>query len=316
MNTPRESRLRAFAAKLRGFLRGRQSDDQVEDEIREHLRLLTERFVAHGMSKQEAATAARRQFGNTTLLRENRRELQTLPSIEAWWQDLRYALRTLRKRPGFTITAVLTLALGIGSNAAIFTVINAVVLRPLPFPNSEHLVALYTRFLPSSGLDLPFFELSPAEFADVRSRVNAFAGIAAYGFESRNLARGNGEAERVVTMKVSSGFFVVLGVRPARGRTFTAEEGQPGRGCVALVSDELSDRSANTIGSTIRLDDAPCEVIGVMPKGFAFRDERVKVWTAWPFKEESRLAHAMPGMIARLREGVSAEQAHAQSCPM
>jgi putative ABC transport system permease protein len=312
MRARRESRLRAFAAKLRGFLSRQQRDDGFDDEIQEHVRLLADRFVAQGMSKQEAATAARRQFGDTTLLRENRQELQTLPSIEAWWHDLRYALRTLRKRPGFTITAVLTLALGIGSNAAIFTIINAVLLRPLPFPHSERLVAVHTRFLPSSGLDLPVFQLSPAEFADVRSRVNAFAAIAAYGFENRNLARGNGEAERVVTMKVSWGFFAVLGVQPARGRTFTAEEGQPAGGCVALVSDEPSDRSPNAIGSTIRLDDAPCEVIGVMPQGFAFRDDRVKVWTAWRFKEESRLAHALPGTIARLREGVSAEQAHAQ----
>lgn len=112
-----------------------------------------------------------------------------------------------------------------------------------------------------------------------RSRVDAFAATAAYGFESRNLARGNGEAERVLTMKVTSGFFEVLSVQPAVGRTFTAEEAQPGKGCLALLSYEASDRSANAIGSTIRLDDVPCEVIGVMPKGFAFRDDRVRVWT-------------------------------------
>jgi hypothetical protein len=100
MNTPRESRSRAFAAKLRGFLRGQQSDDQVDDEIREHLRLLTERFVAQGMSREDAALAARRQFGNTTLLHEDRRALQTLPSIEVLWRDLRYALRTFVEKPG------------------------------------------------------------------------------------------------------------------------------------------------------------------------------------------------------------------------
>src|SRR4030095_14321742 len=101
------------------------------------------------------------------------------------WQDLRYAARYLWARPGFAIAVVLTLALGIGSNAAIFTVINAVLLRPLPFPHSEQLLAVYTRFLPSSGLDLPYFDVSDPEFADIRSRVNAFAGIGAYNFLQR-----------------------------------------------------------------------------------------------------------------------------------
>lgn len=221
----------------------------------------------------------------------------------------------LRKRPGFTITAVLTLALGIGSNAAIFSVINTVLLRPLPFPNSEQLVAVYTRFLPSSGLNFPFFGLSGPEFADIRSRVDAFAGVAAYGFFDRNLTRGNGEAERVMTMRVTSGFFDLLGVSPARGRIFTPEEAQRGEDCLALLSYDASETAPSAIGSTIRLDDAPCEVIGVMPKGFAFRDDRVKVWTALRVNTEDTLnnrgSHVM-NAVARLREGVSAEQVDAQ----
>jgi predicted permease len=314
MRMPRESRFRAFAAKLRGLVLGRQADDDVDDEIQEHLALLAERFVAQGMSREEAALAARRQFGNTTRLREDRRDLRTLPSIEAWWQDLRYALRSLRKQPGFTTAAVLTLALGIGANAAIFSVINAVLLRPLPFPNSHQLVALYTRYLPSTGYDFPYFALSGPEFADVRNRVDAFAGIASYDLASRNLTRDHGEAERVLTMRVTAGFFDVLGVSPAQGRTFTEDEAQRREGCLAVLGYDAS-RTTGLLGSTIRLDDAPCEVIGVMPEGFGFRDDRVKVWTAQPIDTaetpNNRGSHPLL-VIARLRDGVSAEQAVAQ----
>ena len=201
------------------------------------------------------------------------------------WQDLRFAARTLRKQPGFTIAAVLTLALGIGSNAAIFSVVNAVLLRPLPFPDGDRLVALYSRFLPSSGYDFPFFGLSGPEFADLQRRVTAFANIAAYDFSSRNLTRPDGTAERVLTMPVTAQFFDVLGVRPARGRTFTDVEAQRG-GCLAVVADSSSTGTSHAIGSTIRLDDAPCEVIGVMPADFAFtrfRSEAVDTADHRPF---------------------------------
>src|SRR5262249_14535391 len=197
----------------------------------------------------------------------------------------------------------------------IFSVINAVLLRPLPFPHSEQLVSLYTRSLPSSGYNFPYFALSGPELADVRGRVNAFAGVAAYSFSSRNLTRGTGEAERVLTMRVTSGFFDVLGVKPVRGRTFTEEEAQRGGSCLALLSHGALADAASAIGSTIRLDDAPCEVIGVMPEGFGFRDDRVKVWTALSINTEetpiNRGSHGLAAIV-RLRDGVSAEQADAQ----
>ncbi|MBO0860504.1 MAG: ABC transporter permease [Chloracidobacterium sp.] len=312
--------------RLSGLRLSPTREAEIVEELSQHLEDRYRELIAGGMSPEEAARAALADFREGNVLAERIAPLRQAhpPStitpgapggrlLSDLWQDLRYAARTLWKRPGFTVAAVLTLAIGIGSNAAIFTVINAVLLRPLPFPHSEQLLAVYTRFLPSSGLDLPYFEMSDPEFADIRSRVNAFAGIGAYNFLDRNLTRGNGDAERALTMRVTSEFFDVLGVRPARGRSFDKEDARPGRGCLALLSHDASENAASAIGSTIRLDDAPCEVIGVMPKGFVFRDDRVRVWTALPVEDtpNNRGRHGM-FVIARLRERASAEQADAQ----
>jgi putative ABC transport system permease protein len=299
---------------------------EIVEELSQHLEDRYRELIAGGMSPDEATRLALADFRDGNLLAEYMAPLRQShpPSpitpgaprghlFSDLWRDLRYAARILWARPGFTVAVVLTLALGIGSNAATFTVINAVLLRPLPFPHSEQLLALYTRYLPSWGLDIPYFEMSVPEFADIRSRVNAFAGIGAYNFLDRNLTRGNGEAERVLTMRVTSEFFDVLGVRPARGRSFDKEDARPGRECLALLSHDSSENATSAISSTIRLDDAPCEVIGVMPKGFVFRDDRVRVWTALPVEDtlNNRGAHGMFA-IARLREGANAEQADAQ----
>ena len=300
---------------------------EIVEELSQHLDDRWRELIAGGASPDEAARLALADFREENLLARYMAPLRQahLPSPMApgsprghWfsdlWHDLRYAARTFRKRPGFTIAAILTLALGVGSNAAIFTVINAVLLRPLPFPDSRQLVALYTRYLPPSGYDFPSFSLSGPEFADIRGRVNAFAGIAAYAFDERNLTRGNGEVERILTMQVTAPFFGVLGVKPVRGRTFTEDEAQRGKGCLAVVRHNASGE-AGEIGSSIRLDDTPCEVIGVMPDRFGFLDDRVKVWTALRVNTEetsfNRQSHGLLA-IARLREGVSAGRADAQ----
>jgi predicted permease len=230
--------------------------------------------------------------------------------------ELKLAIRSLRSRPLFSVIAVATLAIGIGSNAAVFSVVNAVLLRPLPFPESERIVSLYSRYLPSTGYDFPYFALSGPEFADIRNRVEAFDATAAYDFAFRNLAYAGAEAERVLTMPVTAGFFDVLGVKPQYGRAFTEDETQRRRqGCVAILGRDLSNRMGITVGSTIRLDDAPCEVIGVLPEGFGFRDDRVKVWTTLAIDREetpsNRASHPLLA-IGRLRPGVTPEQADAQ----
>src|SRR5262249_61584243 len=157
-------------------------------------------------------------------------------------QDLVYGVRTLRKRPGFTLVAALTLALGIGSNAAIFSVVNAVLLRPLPFPDSERLMALYSRYLPATGVDVSYFPFSGPEFIDIRSRVGAFSGVAAYDFTNRNLTRDGGDAERLLITRVTAGFFDVLGVKPTRGRVFTEGEARRPGSVLAMLRHDTSER--------------------------------------------------------------------------
>jgi hypothetical protein len=150
--------------------------------------------------------------------------------------ELKVAARGLRARPLFTLVAVATLAVGIGSNAAIFSVINAGLL-PLPFQRSDRLVALYSRYLPASGYDFPYFALSGPEFEDLRSRVDVFSGVASYDFSFQNLTLPEGEAERILTMAVTAEFFDVLGVRPQQGRAFTGAEAQRREGCVAVHAE-------------------------------------------------------------------------------
>ena len=231
--------------------------------------------------------------------------------------ELRVAGRALRGRPIFTAVAVATLAIGIGSNAAIFSVVNAVLLRPLPFPGSQRLLSVYTRYLPSTGYDFPYFALSGPEFTDIQTRVNALSSVAAYELGFQNVSLPGGEGERMLTMAVTGEFFDVLRVAPKQGRTLTATETQLAGRCLAVVSHEIAANSfgSASVGSTLRLDDVPCEVVGVMPEGFGFRDERVRIWTGLRIDDEetpeNRASHGLLA-IGRLREGSTPQQLDAE----
>jgi predicted permease len=307
-------------------------ENEIIEELSQHLDDRWRALVAGGASEDEAKKLALAGFRDRDLLARHLAPLRQAHTPDAiapgaparhllldLWQDLRYAARMLRKRPTFAVAAILTLALGIGSNAAIFTVVNALLLRPLPLPHSEQLQALYTRYP-----DAAYFDVSGPELADIRSRVDAYSGVAGYRIFDRTLSRDKGEAERVSMMEVTSGFFDVLGVAAQRGRTFTEEEARSGT-CVAVLSEDAAG-AADSIGTSIRLDNVRCEVIGLMPKALAsvsaslnpqgggVRAERITVWTPLSIAEgllNNRGAHLMTG-VARLRPGASRALADAQ----
>jgi predicted permease len=314
----------AIRARLTSLRLTPAREQEIVDELSQHLEDRWRELVAGGVSDEEATRLALEDFSEQDLLarylkplRQSNTPASTVPAAPTGhmfsdlWQDVRYAVRTLRKQPSFTVAAVLTLALGIGANAAVFSIVNAVLIRPLPYPDSGRLLAVYSRYQPATGFDFPFFPLSGPEFADLRARVQGLQGVAAYGFINRNLALDSGSAERVMTMRVTAPFFEVLGATPMRGRTFTEDEAQRQQGCLAVLAYDPADPAGMAVGSTIRLDDMPCEVIGVMPRGFVFRDERVRVWTPQVINtQESPLNRQSHGLtaVARLREGVTLDQ--------
>src|SRR5262249_33155935 len=199
-------RLAKLWARLRGTVRNPSRDVEFQAEIEEHVRLLAERYRRQGMTAEAAMHAAQRQFGNTALLQEDRRAMQTIPGVEVLRGDLAYAARMLRKNPGFAAAAVITLALGIGANTAIFSVCNAVLCKPLPYAEPDRIVMLWER-LGTGGLST----VAPANFVDWRNASRSFSEIAAVNPNSSFILGGQTEAARLTGAGVSSNFFSLLG---------------------------------------------------------------------------------------------------------
>jgi putative ABC transport system permease protein len=225
--------------------------------------------------------------------------------------DFRYALRMLAKSPAFSLIAILTLGLAIGANTAIFSVVNAVLLRPLPYPHSEQLVRVFGK---QPQLDLA--PSSPANFLEWREENQVFERIGTYVGKGFNLLGGD-KPERVIGARVSADLLPLLSVQPALGRLFTNDEDQQGRDQVVILSHDFwRSRFAgdlNTVGQTITLSDKPYTVIGVMPPGFAFPDTRAQIWVPMAFSAAERQTRDTNyiDVIARLKPGVSLEQARA-----
>ena len=202
--------------------------------------------------------------------------------MRALFQDLRYALRLLARSPGFAAAAMATLALGLGANTFVFSVVDAVLLRPLAYGDAGRLVSVSTRYVPESGQDYPFFNLSWPEFRDYRRQTTALDDVAAYQFEDVSLAEGRGDAERLQGLRTTANLFELLAARPFLGRTFARGEDAPGSPCLAVLSHGLWTRrfggDRGILDRPMRIDGLPCSVIGVMPREFGFPSPRIALW--------------------------------------
>ena len=305
-----------FLPRLASFRRNlfdkQKVDDELSEEIRAHLDLLTESKIEQGLAPADARRAALVELGGVEQVKESVREVRHGRLLEDLAQDARYAIRSLRKHPGFTFVAVLTLALGIGANTAIFSVINAVLLRPLPYENADQLVVL-TETVSERPIGVSY-----PNFVDWRNQTTAFANVAAVRHrESFNLT-GAGESERLQGRLVSANFLSTLGVNPIAGRDFVAEDDRPGATPTVMLSHALWQRrfggDQKIIGSQITLNRESFTVIGVMPADFQYgldADVTVPIGlSAERFAARGR----DPGIetVARIKPGVSAHAANAE----
>jgi predicted permease len=284
---------------------------ELEEELQFHLDARTRDNLNAGMNAEAAQHDAKRRFGNVTLAKERAHEMNIFMSIETIGRDLRYALRSLRKSPGFTAVAILTLALGFSANIAVFTVVNGVLFRPLPFPEPGRL------FLISYQSKEGMFEYQPGlydtDYLEYEKDNKAFGQIATFNEDSATLT-GAGDAARLPTVMVTSSFFPVLQVNSAMGRTFLPGEDQQGKNRVVLLSDKIwRDRfgaNPNVLGKTITLDGAQYSVVGIMPVGFAFPQEAA-FWLPLAVGADPGNTYSRP-VVGRLRPSVSRQQAQAE----
>ena len=294
----------------------RRREQQLKDELQSHLQMATRDRVERGQSPEDAAQSARREFGNVALVREVTRDQWRRRWLDELMQDLRYAARMLRKNPGFTLVAVLTLALGIGANTALFSVVNGVLLNPLPYPHPEQLVSLH-----ESKPNFEHGSISYPNFRDWQKLNHSFTAIAisrGYAFSFT----GMGEAEQLDGRFISSDFFSILGVKPVLGRTFGPGEDEIGAPPIALISAGLWDRRFNSspdvIGKSVTLDGRAYTIVGVIPANF---DKQFRGFTGTavyaPLGQwhNSLLPSRGAGLgfhgIGRLKPGVTIEQARA-----
>ncbi|MGH9709571.1 MAG: ABC transporter permease, partial [Candidatus Acidiferrales bacterium] len=303
----------------RRFLRRKRWDEERARELEAYLQAETEENMARGMSADEARRAAHLKLGNATRIREEIYEMNSLGWLETLWQDVHYGLRMLRKNRGFTVVAVLTLALGIGANTAIFSVIDSVLLRPLPYKDPGNLVMVWERRVN------PHNTVAPPDFLDWQSQNTVFADMAAIVDERDNLT-GTGQPEQVVVQLVSPNFFAVLGVNPILGRGFTAENGQASRDNVLILSygfwKERFGGDPEIVGKTILLNGHSQIVVGVAPRDFnwfikdgSLTGAKPQMWAPWVlpqrFRDRKQIGRFMT-VVARLKPGVTLPQAQTQ----
>jgi putative ABC transport system permease protein len=309
--------LTAIWHRLVALVRRRRLERDLEDEVAFHLAMREADLRAGGLSDPAARKMARRRFGNVTSLKEQTRDMWLFPSLESIAQDVRFALRTLRKSPGFTIVAVLALAIGIGGNTAIFSLVDGVRARALPYQEPERLVQLWGNVQRATverrGTSYP-------DYADWRAQATSFEEMAAFAGVTMTLFTTE-EPERVSVELVSPGYFSILSVAPAQGRTVRPEEDVVGNPAdVVVLSDGLWKRRFGSdpaiIGKRITLNTRVCTVIGIMPPGFKGLTDTAELWAPFAFTGSAQ-AMANRGSrgfapVAKLKKGVSLAAAQSE----
>src|SRR5215469_13833954 len=306
--------------RFRTLLKRQRVESELDREMRYHVERQAEENVAAGMNPREAREAASRSFGGVTQVQEECRDKRRTTYLENFLHDLRYAVRTLAKNPTFTVVIVLTLALSIGANSAIFSVIDGVLLKRLPYPHAERIARVFYR-----SANYPKFPLNPWDFLDFRARNRSFESFAMYSRADMQLSGTGGDPVRLSAFRISSGYFRVLGLHPAMGREFDFSEERPGSGNEVILSDRVwrnqFGAAPDILGRKALLNSQPFTVIGVMSPGVdhpgnsynsvAYGDT-VDAWTPFTFdgNPHNRGSHYVEG-IGRLKPGVTAEQAAA-----
>lgn len=304
--------------KLRRLIRRRQRDDELAHELETHIAHEAEERIARGSPPEEALLAARRRLGNATAVREAVYDMSTLATIEGLSRDLRHGARLLRLSPGFSLAAILSLALGIGANSAIFQLLNAIRVRSLPVAQPEELVSIHLTGEGRSGRHTGRNrEVSNPFWQQLDKEQQAFAGLAAFGDTRMNLSP-QGEVRYVEGLWVSGSFFPVLGVQPILGRLFTPADDRPRCGYPgAVISHSLWQRefsgAPNVLGKLLTIGEDRVPVIGVTPAHFFGVEVGRRFDVALPIcsAQSDRRDHFWLGVIGRLKPGWTVERANA-----
>jgi putative ABC transport system permease protein len=311
-------RWRIFVARVKELVRLRRIDRELGEELETHLSLLEDEYVRRGLTRTDARRAARLDLGGLDQTKELVRDRRGFRVIETFAHDVRYAIRLLAKSPGFTLAAVATLALGIGANAAIFSLVDAVMLRPLPYPDPDRLVSIWEVGQGSGARSV----VAPANYVDYVQRARSFSALAAFQTAGKNLT-GEGDPARLAAEEVTASYFSTLGVMPAIGRPFTPDENQDGPDAVVIISHGLWQQRFGAdpaiLTREIRLDNRPYRIVGVMPPEFqapsdARGAEPVSVLTPIVFPADllaNRQDHEVD-VIGRLAPDVSIDTARAE----
>jgi putative ABC transport system permease protein len=307
------SHLRRLMMRLVSAVLPGRADRELTREMAAHLQQLEDEYLRRGLSAADARAAALRAFGGVEQAKEMQRDTRSIRWIDELRQNVKYAIRTLYRTPGFTVAAAMTLALGIGANTLMFSVVNATLLQPIAFPDADRLVTVWKgRVSDPQHLNI----VSMPNYRDYRERSRSFESLALFDSAGRgyNLS-GGGEAEQVPGLRVTASLFTVLGVPPQIGRTFLPEEEEAGNNRVVVLSHGLWTRrygaDPSIVGRTIQIDSQPHVVVGVMPASFTFRFGIVRqLWVpvGWTKGDQDRGSNSFIS-IARLKPGVTLQQA-------